>query len=67
MTNQGSLGGIDALLGCPLLLPSSKVRSSQMLTLTFFLATRKVNFINHNKSPITNKSELPGQRDIKRT
>ncbi|OMO97001.1 hypothetical protein CCACVL1_04714 [Corchorus capsularis] len=23
-TNQGSLGGIDALLGCPLLLPSSK-------------------------------------------
>ncbi|XVF81614.1 hypothetical protein PTKIN_Ptkin15bG0169300 [Pterospermum kingtungense] len=24
VTNQGSLGGIDALLGCPLLLPSSK-------------------------------------------
>ncbi|XVF20995.1 hypothetical protein REPUB_Repub12eG0052600 [Reevesia pubescens] len=24
LTNQGSLGGIDALLGCPLLLPSSK-------------------------------------------
>lgn len=25
LTNQGSLGGIDALLGCPLDLPSSKV------------------------------------------
>lgn len=25
-TNQGSLGGIDALLGCPLHLPSSKVK-----------------------------------------
>ncbi|PPS08118.1 hypothetical protein GOBAR_AA12531 [Gossypium barbadense] len=24
LTNQGSLGGIDALLGCPMLLPSSK-------------------------------------------
>lgn len=27
LTNQGSLGGIDALLGCPLLLPSSKYLS----------------------------------------
>lgn len=31
LTNQGSLGGIDALLGCPLYLPSSKVRGDQFL------------------------------------
>ncbi|KAK6238576.1 hypothetical protein QUC31_004045 [Theobroma cacao] len=35
LTNQGSLGGIDALLGCPLLLPSSKYYSeAEWLSLT---------------------------------
>ncbi|KAE8685889.1 hypothetical protein F3Y22_tig00111088pilonHSYRG00090 [Hibiscus syriacus] len=37
LTNQGSLGGIDALLGCPILLPSYKVRSSETLTNIIFL------------------------------
>lgn len=32
MANQGSLGGIDALLGCPINLPSSKVVHNLMLS-----------------------------------
>lgn len=40
LTNQGSLGGIDALLGCPLHLPSSKVEPSRtsVVTSCFFVS-----------------------------
>lgn len=41
LTNQGSLGGIDALLGCPLHLPSSKVEPSRtsLVTSCFLLVS----------------------------
>lgn len=44
MANQGSLGGIDALLGCPLNLPSFKVGYNLMI-IDFVLMNRKELFI----------------------
>ncbi|KAK8957970.1 hypothetical protein KSP39_PZI000438 [Platanthera zijinensis] len=69
LTNQGSLGGIDALLGCPLLLPSSKYLSGvhwkkltekqkKTLCFTLFYAINWIReLLNAFSSQIANKVE----------